>query len=490
MESASAVAGQPPCAPAPEPERPPLPRDASISNDPGAWDAETNPHGCLDPAWLADDPQGVSSKAYEVLKRFSRGAPAALANGFTHICVAVLKDGKCCNQRFRLPIHKIASAKRPKDDPIYVTSNAQKHIAQKHPDTAYAQESAARSKVKQQKAEMVMHHVGQLRAAEAEGTSKLKQSQLCAGLTWEQKCMAAQALHYIYSKRQIHKSELKTKHFKYMIRVAAQLPAGAKVPIITDTGLQQFRQGEFDSLFTFIRVLIELKVIEAKGNVFSMLVHDGGTLTNKRTYLAIGLQFVAPGFEKNIIVCIGMVRIVDSTNTNMAAVVEKVIEERLGKKARDILARSRQDRKALGVASELDLDRDACMMHDNDKLAASACGDLVRSKNKKPVNAFPEGQQLLDIAHKGAVHFSYGNRADELKAIGKANNVRSRAAHTALGRPQPACLCADQFMPIHSAPCCVTYARRARRRLPSSSPWTSTRLALPPGTRSSTRSSA
>ena len=54
-----------------------------------------------------------------------------------------------------------------------------------------------------------------------------------------------------------------------------------------------------------------------------------------------------------------------------------------------------QDGAALGVARALGVEDNVCLMHDNDKVGSSAVGNLVRTKNKKEINPFPEGQDLL-----------------------------------------------------------------------------------------------
>jgi hypothetical protein len=60
-------------------------------------------------------------------------------------------------------------------------------------------------------------------------------------------------------------------------------------------------------------------------------------------------------------------------------------------------------------------------MHDGDKLGQAATGALTRSKNKKVINPFKEGVELLDNAHKMAVHFSWGSRYLELWGLGDAS---------------------------------------------------------------------
>ena len=53
------------------------------------------------------------------------------------------------------------------------------------------------------------------------------------------------------------------------------------------------------------------------------------------------------------------------------------------------------DRAAKGVAGYYGIEEEVCLMHDGDKLGASAIGHLVRTKNKKEVNPFPQGKALL-----------------------------------------------------------------------------------------------
>lgn len=53
-------------------------------------------------------------------------------------------------------------------------------------------------------------------------------------------------------------------------------------------------------------------------------------------------------------------------------------------------------------------------MHVDDKIAKAMIGDLARSKDGVVQNPFPEGQQLIKIAHDAATHFSYSTRFKKL----------------------------------------------------------------------------
>ena len=73
-----------------------------------------------------------------------------------------------------------------------------------------------------------------------------------------------------------------------------------------------------------------------------------------------------------------------------------------------------QDRTTLHVVKLYNQDTETCRMHDVDKIGASGIGDLVRSKNKRPVNPFPEVQKLVSKIHNIVNFFSYGERWEKL----------------------------------------------------------------------------
>jgi hypothetical protein len=51
------------------------------------------------------------------------------------------------------------------------------------------------------------------------------------------------------------------------------------------------------------------------------------------------------------------------------------------------------------------------------QVGSSAIGNLVRTRNKVPINPFPEGQALLKKLRDLAKHFSYAKRLSELYKI-------------------------------------------------------------------------
>ena len=56
-------------------------------------------------------------------------------------------------------------------------------------------------------------------------------------------------------------------------------------------------------------------------------------------------------------------------------------------------------------------------MHNADKTNRSGIGDLTRSKNKKVINPFPDGQKFRKACHNIGVHFAYGHRIDDMHAL-------------------------------------------------------------------------
>ena len=57
-------------------------------------------------------------------------------------------------------------------------------------------------------------------------------------------------------------------------------------------------------------------------------------------------------------------------------------------------------------------------MHNDDKIAKVACGDLIRTNKSVAANPSPDGQLPMKHAHAAAVFFSYDTRHRELIALG------------------------------------------------------------------------
>ena len=70
-------------------------------------------------------------------------------------------------------------------------------------------------------------------------------------------------------------------------------------------------RAEFDIFKVFLKIILDEKVAQAKGNHFAQAVHDGGTLTSKRKYQAFGIQFIDPQWRRNLVICLGFERCSD-----------------------------------------------------------------------------------------------------------------------------------------------------------------------------------
>mmetsp|Transcript_37826 Transcript_37826/g.106865 ORF Transcript_37826/g.106865 Transcript_37826/m.106865 type:complete len:156 (+) Transcript_37826:152-619(+) len=143
----------------------------------------------------------------------------------------------------------------------------------------------------------------------------------------------------------------------------------------------------------------------AKGNAFAQAVHDAGTLKNKQKFLAYGLQFVDPALRQNFVVCVALKPCFDGTDRGVAEELEMITAARCGLPLDNIVGSVISDRAAKGVSEEFGLEEEVCGMHDGDKLGRSAIGELLRRRDKKVINPFPEGAELMAKAHEMAVHF-------------------------------------------------------------------------------------
>jgi len=187
---------------------------------------------------------------------------------------------------------------------------------------------------------------------------------------------------------------------------------------LTIPALKKWVRAKFDVFKEFLKIILNEKAAQAKGNAFSQGVHDGGTLTNKRKYQAFGIQFIDPQWRKNLVICIGFERCVDGRDVVVADMFRNtLLLNSGGHRFDDIVCSGIQDRAAKGVSGHLGLDEEVCGMHDGDKIGQSAVGGLVRTKNKIPVNPFPEGQVLMKKAHAVGTYFSYGNRHSKLMSF-------------------------------------------------------------------------
>eukprot|EP00966_Prymnesium_polylepis_P329799 7385481-Prymnesium_polylepis.2 len=197
-----------------------------------------------------------------------------------------------------------------------------------------------------------------------------------------------------------------------------QTAAGA-TSLLTAAQLDNWVDAEFEVFILFLRHILSLKVEQAQGNAFAQLIHDGGTLKNHRKYQALSMQLISPDWDTNWVICFGFPRSKDNRDLHVAELAKAEFKKITDLEFDSIFSSTRADRAAKGVSGFLELDEEVCDMHDGEKLARSATGMLVRTKDKVPVNPFPEGEKLMLNAKKIANDFTYSGRTEALWAFGK-----------------------------------------------------------------------
>lgn len=158
-----------------------------------------------------------------------------------------------------------------------------------------------------------------------------------------------------------------------------------------------------------IRLFFKLKHAEAKGNRFCQCLHDGGTLDSKQKYQAFAFQAVDMLWTKNMVVCFGFTHFPEGQHDKIAKRLEEVFLDRCGYGVDEVVGSIMSDVAAASVADRFDVQKELCNMHQFDKLAQSACGDLTFSRGGQVVNPFPEGQAILKQVIDCANYFSRSN---------------------------------------------------------------------------------
>ena len=94
---------------------------------------------------------------------------------------------------------------------------------------------------------------------------------------------------------------------------------------------------------------------EAGGNVFAQLIHDGGTLANRKKYQVLALQFIKPAWNGNCIVALALAPSADNTAFALGALVQELIQERTGYALSLLTERAVSDCAALYLADYLEI---------------------------------------------------------------------------------------------------------------------------------------
>ena len=97
----------------------------------------------------------------------------------------------------------------------------------------------------------------------------------------------------------------------------------------------------------------------------SQVIHDGGTLANKKKFQVFGIQFVDVLWRANIVICFAFRRCLDGTDAAVAEDCKRAFLEVSKKHLSEFAGLVVQDRAAKGVSDELGMEeQEVCNMHD------------------------------------------------------------------------------------------------------------------------------
>ncbi len=122
-------------------------------------------------------------------------------------------------------------------------------------------------------------------------------------MTYDQSALTSQASWYVYLSMRISKREFESHRFRTMLQ---RTNRGDNIACLSLKQLILWARAEFAVFLTFFKEIIAECYELSLGNPFTQMLHDGGTLANKQKFQVIGLQFISLGFDKNIVVMLGM----------------------------------------------------------------------------------------------------------------------------------------------------------------------------------------
>jgi hypothetical protein len=344
-----------------------------------------------------------------------------------HICVAPLQgthDGSVCNHLFKL------SKDKRKSKSSWITSKATHHLARCHSTLEYGKvytakdSSAAGKKI----STMFSHSHGR-------GPRKAAHNFDNYVANTTDTCKSSMAVWYVYGNQRISKRTFEDKYFREMMeschfsgaatveRIGSHPPPKpTKAPILTAKILKSWVRAEFDIFLIFLKFMMNLKYNHSRGNKFGQCLHDGGTLDNGKKYQAMSLQFVDPEWSRNFVVAVGFARCKDGKASKVFQLFKRLTYEQTGIEPSQIWGSCVADGAAQKIVAISFVEGKVCLMHNGDKVGASAVGELTRTQMKAVINPFPTGKALILKAHKLATHFLYGTtRYEHLWKISNAS---------------------------------------------------------------------
>lgn len=320
---------------------------------------------------------------------------------YTHVCIA-------CKQLLKLGYDQKASA--------WKTTKAFDHFKDSPtcaPDVSAKSEAGQRNRAGKLMGDMM------LAGAPAQHAASLQS----AGLVLDPvaRALTKAARWYIYGHSRIAKETFEDHYFRDMINTYFVLGGGThgQAPMLTTKGVKKYVDAEFECFRIYVKFLADEMLQFTGGNAFSQSLHDAATLANHHKKLAVGSVSVDPKFLRTHCLCLSMRSIPDGSSVSARNEIDAVHQRAYGRKTSVVAHSMMSDKAALSVAALFQFEKEACGMHQVDKVAASGIGDLVRRRKKQVMNPFPEGQALVIKVHSIAAHFSYGDRWEKLVEEGK-----------------------------------------------------------------------
>ena len=356
----------------------------------------------------------IPTGVWASIKRLRSYHPA-LARGQTHVCT-------------RTGCWKLLRLTRDDKQGLWLTTRAVMHDRQCHSrESASALKSLARTHTAAAAKQAVMFYSSAALPSTSTGRplpmrmhSGTPVPALAYSVSKRDAALGAQARSYVYGRGRISKESFDDPVMRARDQAMYEAGGGTgTAPFITKQGLAAWVRAEYSIFIVFMKFITKINLEYSEGNRFGQGLQDCVTLASTKKHSAIGLCFIDPKLKTNHAVCLGMV--LADTGGKDIAIAAKIREVALKVTGftYDAIAHSTiVDFAALGVCNALEHEREGCDMHNIDKIAKVACGDLERSRMGVAVNPFPEGQLLMKKAHAAAVYFSYGARHSNLIALG------------------------------------------------------------------------
>ena len=344
---------------------------------------------------------------------------AKCSEGFTHICL-LMTDGVPCG-------HLLKSTKNKKKQ-CWLTNVPNDHFLACHGEHAICRRLAAGRDTTSLNRVRSMDLVGR----QGDSTPKLGKTQssirehLTQNLTPWEYAISSMARWYLYGKQQLSFATVEDPYFRKM---TASLWASSNCPVITAEHLYKFIDAEWAIFMELLKLFVKTQMEASFEQPCLQLLHDAGTLDDHRKREAVGISAVTPDWGKIVTVAIGFLPIEDGSDSALERRLENLCSNRLGYTLDEVICSTMQDRAAMTVAKHLNLESEACAMHDSAKIVESLLGELTRSKNKKVINPFYDCVALMKRVHETVVYYTTSRkRLEKLNSFGA--NIHGGATDT------------------------------------------------------------